>query len=182
MHSVQLLSHKYDDGRGIYNFNIKQYLMYKELFYLIRRFVMKFRSVKEVEFNIVILISMLIISNVMSIIILIGYFFNVNLYRDYNISYGYIFLPSGILIMLASYTKIYLKREEIIEKYNSQNEINKYKVLLHKLYVIASFILLIVSGLLNKTLFEKNGNMKEQEKIKITIPKLDPKGDPSKTY
>jgi len=118
----------------------------------------------------------------MSIIILIGCFFNVNLYRDYNISYGYIFLPSGILIMLASYTKIYLKREEIIEKYNSQNEINKYKVLLHKLYVIASFILLIVSGLLNKTLFEKNGNMKEQEKIKITIPKLDPKGDPSKTY
>jgi hypothetical protein len=156
--------------------------MYKELFYLIRRFVMRFRSVKEVEFNIVMLISMLIGSNVMSIILLIGYFFNVNLYRDYNINYGYIFLPLGIFIMLASYIKIYLKREEIIEKYNSQNGINKYKVLLYKLYVIATFILLIVSGSLNKTLFENKNKKEEQEKIEITIPKLDPNGDPSKTY
>jgi hypothetical protein len=109
MHSVQLLSHKYDDGRGIYNFNIKQYLMYKELFYLIRRFVMKFRSVKEVEFNIVILISMLIISNVMSIIILIGYFFNVNLYRDYNFDYTYISVPLGVFIMVVNYITIYSK-------------------------------------------------------------------------
>src|ERR1035437_1937659 len=157
-------------------------IMYKELFYLIRRFVMRFRSVKEVEFNIVMLISMLIGSNVMSIILLIGYFFNVNLYRDYNINYGYIFLPLGIFIMLASYIKIYLKREEIIEKYNSQNGINKYKVLLYKLYVIATFILLIVSGSLNKTLFENKNKKEEQEKIEITIPKLDPNGDPSKTY
>ena len=143
---------------------------------------MRFRSVKEVEFNIVMLISMLIGSNVMSIILLIGYFFNVNLYRDYNINYGYIFLPLGIFIMLASYIKIYLKREEIIEKYNSQNGINKYKVLLYKLYVIATFILLIVSGSLNKTLFENKNKKEEQEKIEITIPKLDPNGDPSKTY
>jgi hypothetical protein len=182
MHSVQLLSHKYDDGRGIYNFNIKQYLMYKELFYLIRRFVMKFRSVKEVEFNIVILISMLIISNVMSIIILIGYFFNVNLYRDYNFDYTYISVPLGVFIMVVNYITIYSKREEIIEKYNYQNGINKYKGLLYKLYMLASFVLLFVSLSLNQTLFEKDQNLKNQEKIKITIPKLDPKGDPSKTY
>lgn len=143
---------------------------------------MRFRSVKEVEFNIVMLISMYIITNVMSIIMLIGYFFNVNLYRDYNINYGYIFLPLGIFIMLACYIKIYLKREEIIAKYNLQNGINKYKVLLYKLYIIATFILLIVSGSLNKTLFKKDVNVKEQEKIKITIPRLDSNRDPSKTY
>jgi len=156
--------------------------MYKELFYLIRRFVIKFRSVKDVEFNIVILISMLIIINIMSIILLIGYFFNVNLNRDYNINYVYLSLPLGIFIMLASYIKIYLNREGIIEKYNSQNGISKYKVLLYKLYIIATFILLIVSGLLTETLFNKNLKSKNQEKVEITIPKLDQKGDPSKSY
>jgi hypothetical protein len=84
--------------------------------------------------------------------------------------------------MLASYIKIYLNREGIIEKYNSQNGISKYKVLLYKLYIIATFILLIVSGLLTETLFNKNLKSKNQEKVEITIPKLDQKGDPSKSY
>jgi hypothetical protein len=156
--------------------------MHKELFYLIRRTVMKFRSVKEVEFNIVILISMLKISYLMIAFMFLGYFFNFNLYRDYNIDYKYITIPIGVFIMVVDYITIYLKRETIIEKYNSQNEINKYKVLLYKLYIIATFILLILSGALTKTLFKKDINLKDQEKIKITIPKLDTKGDPSKSY
>ena len=143
---------------------------------------MKFRSVKEVEFNIVMLISMLKISYFMIVVMFLGYFFNFNLYRDYNFDYKYIIIPLGIFIMVVDYITIYLKREAIIEKYNSQNEISKYKVLLYKLYLIATFILLIVSGSLNKTLFENKNKKKEQEKIKITIPKLDPKGDPSKYY
>jgi len=55
-------------------------------------------------------------------------------------------------------------------------------VLLYKLYIIATFILLIVSGLLTETLFNKNLKSKNQEKVEITIPKLDQKGDPSKSY
>ena len=48
--------------------------------------------------------------------------------------------------------------------------------------MLASFVLLFVSLSLNQTLFEKDQNLKNQEKIEIIIPKLDPKGDPSKTY
>jgi len=113
---------------------------------------------------------------------LLGYFVDINLYRDYNFDYMYICLPLGIFIMVIDYIKIYLKRKEIFEKYNSQNGINKYKSLLYKFYILASFILLLVSGSLNETLFKKNLNSEDQEKIKISIPKLDPKGDPSKSY
>ena len=84
--------------------------------------------------------------------------------------------------MVLNYITIYSKREEIIKKYNSQNGINKYKGLLYKLYILASFVLLFVSLSLNQTLFEKDQNLKNQEKIEIIIPKLDSKGDPSKTY
>ena len=143
---------------------------------------MRFRTYEGLEFNIVMLISMLTTSNILSIMLLAGYFIKINSYRDYNIYYGYIFFALGIFNMLACYIKIYLKRKEIIEKYNSQNEISKYKVLLYKLYIIATFILLIVSGSLYKTLFENKNKKNEQEKIQITIPKLDPNGDPSKTY
>ena len=112
----------------------------------------------------------------------LGYFLNINLYRDCGFNYIYVCLPLGVFIMVLNYITIYSKREEIIKKYNSQNGINKYKGLLYKLYILASFVLLFVSLSLNQTLFEKDQNLKNQEKIEIIIPKLDSKGDPSKTY
>ena len=118
----------------------------------------------------------------MTVFVFLGYFIDVNLYRDYNFDYAYIYALLGVLIMVLNYITIYSKREEIIKKYNSQNGIDKYKGLLYKLYMLASFVLLFVSLSLNQTLFEKDQNLKNQEKIEITIPKLDPKGDPSKTY
>jgi hypothetical protein len=156
--------------------------MYKELFYLISSFVMRFKAVRQPQFSSFLYISIIKYSNIITVFMFLGYFFDFNLYRDYNFDYIYICLPLGIFIMIVDYFTIYLKREAIIEKYNSQNEISKYKVLLYKFYIIATFILLIVSGSLTKTLFDDKNKQKEQEKIKITIPKLDPKGDPSKTY
>jgi len=112
----------------------------------------------------------------------LGYFLDFNLYRDYNFNNIFITLPLGIFIMVVNYITIYSKRETIIEKYNHQKGINKYKKLFHKLYLLASIILYLVSFSLTKTLFEKDVNLKNQEKVGIIIPKLDPKGDPSKSY
>jgi len=156
--------------------------MYKELFYLISSFVKRFKSVREPEFSSFIYISILMTINILTVFTFLGYLFDVNLYRDYNFDYTYISVPLGVFIMVVNYITIYSKREEIIKKYNSQNGIDKYKGLLYKLYMLASFVLLFVSLSLNQTLFEKDQNLKNQEKIEITIPKLDPKGDPSKTY
>jgi len=156
--------------------------MYRELFYLISSFVKRFKSVREPEFSTFVFISILITFNIMTVFTFLGYFFDVNLYRDYNFDYAYIYALLGVLIMVLNYITIYSKREEIIKKYNSKNGINKYKGLLYKLYILASFVLLFVSLSLNQTLFEKDQNSKNQEKIEIIIPKLDPKGDPSKTY
>jgi hypothetical protein len=156
--------------------------MYKELFYLISTFVKRFKSVREPEFSTFVFISILITLNFVTVFTFLGYFTDINLYRDYNINYIYVYLPLCIFIMVVNYITIYSKRHVIIEKYNFQNGINKYKSLLYKFYLLASFVLLLVSYSLNQTLFEKNVKMKEQEKIQITVPKLDPKGDPSKTY
>lgn len=156
--------------------------MYKELFYLISSFVKRFKSVREPEFSTFIFISILITLNLVTVFTFLGYFTDINLYREYNINYIYVYLPLCILIMVVNNITIYSKRDVIIEKYNSQNGINKYKSLLYKFYLLASFVLLLVSYSLNQTLFEKNVNMKEQEKIQITVPKLDSNGDPSKTY
>jgi hypothetical protein len=156
--------------------------MYKELFYLIRTFVMKFKSVREPEFSTFVYISFLITFNIITVLTFSGYIFDINLYRDYNIDYRYIYLPLVIFIIAVNYIQIYSKRKEIIEKYNSQNGINKYKSQLYKLYIIASFVLLFVSILLNQTLFKKDVNLKNQKKMEITMPKLDSIGDPSKPY
>lgn len=142
---------------------------------------MRFKSVREPKFSAYLYVAILFYFNIITVFAFLGYFFDFNLYRDYNINYMYISGPLGIFIMVVKYITIYSKREEIIDNY-SQNGINKYKVLLYKLYIIASFVLLLVSLSLTKTLFKKDVNLKNQEKVKITIPKLDTKGDPFKTY
>ena len=101
--------------------------MYKELFYLISSFVKRFKSVREPEFSSFIYISILMTLNILTVFTFLGYLFDVNLYRDYNFDYTYIYVPLGVFIMVVNYITIYSKREEVIEKYNYQNGINKYK-------------------------------------------------------
>lgn len=155
--------------------------MYKELFYLTSSFVMKFKSVREPEFSTFVFISVLIVFNMMTIFTFLGYLFDVNLYRDYNINYIYVYLPLSVLVLIINYITIYSKRKTIFKEYSSQNRINKYKTLLYKLYIFASFILLFVSFSFNQTLFDKDVNLKNHDN-KIIIPELDFKGDPSKSY
>ncbi len=147
--------------------------MYKELFYLIAKFFKRFKSAREPEFSSYVFISILISFNVITAFGLFGYIANFNLYRDYNIDYRYIMLPLTVFVMIVNYVLIYLKREAIFEKYNSQNGINKYKALAYKFYILVSYILLFVSFALNQTLFENKDNIKEQEKIQVPITKFD---------
>ncbi len=156
--------------------------MYKELFYLIVKFVKRFKSVRDPEFGSYLFISILISFNILTILMFLGYFVDVNLYRDYNIDYRCIMLPLTVFVMIVNYVLIYLKREEIFEKYDSQNGINKYKALAYKFYILVSYILLFVSFALNQTLFDNKDNVKEQERIQMTIPKLDSIPDLSKSY
>jgi hypothetical protein len=83
--------------------------MYKELFYLISSSVMRFKSVREPEFSTFLFISIVISFNIVTILAFLGYFFDVNLYRDYNIDYIYITVPLGILIIVLNYITIIFK-------------------------------------------------------------------------
>jgi multisubunit Na+/H+ antiporter MnhF subunit len=81
--------------------------MYRELFYLISSFVKRFKTVREPEFSTFVFISILITFNIMTVFTFLGYFFDVNLYRDYNFDYAYIYALLGVFIMVLNYITIY---------------------------------------------------------------------------
>jgi len=148
--------------------------MFEELFYFIYRLARKFKAAKTPALSSYLLVCVLIGFNISTISVVVCYFFNVDLVRDFNTNSTYEGLVLGSVIIIINYFTLYSKRQLIFDKYEAQSEnVRMKRSGLLIIYIILSFVLFFVAIDLSKAkLRDSNPDQNRQEKIKINMPKL----------
>ena len=100
--------------------------MIKEMYYWLMYFLKKIGRNDMLEFNSYLLICLLLISNIMTLFVIICFLLNVDiklLITDYKIT-GVIF---GLSIIIPNYFILFSKRKQIVEKYDQLPQKRKIK-------------------------------------------------------
>jgi len=121
--------------------------MFEEFYYWMYYYMLKIKTNDTPAFNAYILISMLIYFNIVTIIIVFCYFWEISLKIDKNIAY-YLGMFLMICIFIAYYFILYSNRVSIFERCKAMSKRRKIKSLfLFWIYVIASYSLLFIAGI-----------------------------------
>jgi succinate dehydrogenase/fumarate reductase cytochrome b subunit len=119
--------------------------MFEELFYFLYRVSRKIKAAKTPALSSYLFVCVLICLNLLTISVVVCYFLNVNLVRDFNVNSTYESLILGSVIMIINYFALYSKRQVILDKYKSQPEnVRSKRSILWILYIILSFVLFFI--------------------------------------
>jgi len=120
--------------------------MFEELFYFLYRVSRKIKAAKTPALSSYLFVCVLICLNLLTISVVVCYFLNVNLVRDFNVNSTYEGLILGGVIMIINYFTLYSKRQAIFDKYEAQPEnVRSKRSFFLTLYIILSFVLFFVA-------------------------------------
>ncbi len=93
--------------------------MLKEMYYWMMYFLGKIGKTEIFGFNSFLLISTLVFYNILTIVMLFSYVFNINIRAPYVQENSHLIgIVTGVSVVFILYFVLYRRRNEIIEKYN----------------------------------------------------------------
>lgn len=120
-------------------------MFYKDLFYFIYSLLSKIKAVRTPALSAIAYVSVLIGFNIITLIEIILYYYNMNVVRDFNINTVYEGVIIGGIIMVINHFTIYSKRQVIFESFElKKRKISKIKSFIFILYIILTFVIFFV--------------------------------------
>jgi len=158
--------------------------MLKELFYYLYHYLKKYKYVSQPAMSAFGYVVVLIVLNIQAIANIILNYFNTTTSQLLGRHGVIIVIIFGVLIMFIL-SPIYLNRDIVFNKYDSiPDTIKQKRKPFFKLYIFLSFLVLIISIVLSRSISDRINSKNElNQEIKVKISDIDSiKLDPAKSY
>lgn len=120
-------------------------MFFKDLFYFIYSHLSKIKAARTPALSASAYVSVLIGVNIITIVEIVLYYYNINVVRDFNVNTAYEGIILGGIILVINHFTIYSKRQAIFDSFESKKrKISKIKSFIFILYIILTFVIFFV--------------------------------------